>query len=428
VIGAFSKRSASSVIWGLFLLGGSTAVGEQPPKVTVSFSADQTEVIRQGDSFLKRYTGNVVVRFNSREWLTANRAVFDAAANASWLTGSVVVQDSGRVLRADRVTYLFRDHPLAGGTPLILLQGSVVIEDSTRRISALRAEYRQEADNFVAFGEVRAREGANVLNADSVWFVAKTRSFKSRGNVELRDTTKQMTVRSGSYDYNGRDSVALVTASPIFTRGHSDTAITVSADTLALDARRRLASAWGIARIGRGNLHATCDSVAYDDAKGKIGLFGYPHAIHRQPNDTAVSVSRLWGDRITLSLSSMKLRRIEISGSARVTTSEEDSTTAAPPPERWMSGSNIVFEVDDGEVTEATVWGRARSRYEPAQHAREQEGTNEAAGDTIRMSFHRGKVAKVRLKGGVHGVFLQRRNDRESARAGNGVEGPTRAR
>jgi len=67
----------------------------------------------------------------------------------------------------------------------------------------------------------------------------------------------------------------------------------------------------------------------------------------------------------------------------------------------------MVFHVKNDEVREVVVWGQARSRYEPDFEDARESGTNEAAGDTIRVTFRDGKPVRVRLTGGVHGLYVQ---------------------
>jgi len=75
----------------------------------------------------------------------------------------------------------------------------------------------------------------------------------------------------------------------------------------------------------------------------------------------------------------------------------------------------MVFHVEHDEVREVIVWGQARSRYEPDFEDARESGTNEAAGDTIRVAFRDGKPVRVQLAGGVHGLYVQNTTRRTDA-------------
>lgn len=392
-------------------------------EVTVTFTADRTEVNRRDSLFVKRYVGNVVARVNPEVWLTANEATYNGIDHETVLTGTrtaqVTIVDSGRTLRADRITYLFKEHQQAGGRPLVWLRGRVRLEDSSRALDAAVVAYRPEADSITAYGRVRARQAHGFLLADTLLFDAKNRGMMAAGNVRIVDSTEDMSIRAGWYRYEGRDSFAVVAREPMLTKGQGDTAVTVFADSMRLERDRRRAVAWGNVRIERGALKAECDSVAYDERAEQLVLYGTPQATQRTESDSTATVSTLYGDEIMLFLDGTNVRRIEVERSARGVATEVDST-GGPLGEQWIVGRKIVFHIDGERVTEVEVFGQARSRYVPTVAQRQAEGINEASGDTIRISFSGSRMKKVVLLGGVQGVYWPPSDSTRTA----GTEGP----
>ncbi|HQK22633.1 MAG TPA: hypothetical protein PLM66_07040 [Candidatus Latescibacteria bacterium] len=400
---AARTTTLATLFVGLVVCGTS---GAQQGQRAVEFSADRTEMIRRGDRFLKRYTGAVVIRFGPGEWLTADEATYDSDGRNINIAGSVVMQDSGRILRADRVQYLFRDNPRAGGHPLVLLLGRVALVDNARRLNADRAEYRSHVDSLAAFGDVVAKDSSRTVTADTLLLKADGNRFVAMGRVVLEDTVENVTVRAGYYSFDGADSVGVIAREPTLVRGAGDTAVTVRADSMILNVTGKKGSAWGTVRIEKGQMTAECDSLALDDNRGTIALFGRPHAVQKRQEDSTSTVDHLWGDRIMLELEQSKITRILVDGSARTSSTRSDSRGGLGP-ERWATGSQMVFHVEHDEVREVIVWGQARSRYEPDFEDARESGTNEAAGDTIRVAFRDGKPVRVHLAGGVHGLYVQ---------------------
>ncbi len=376
--------------------------------VTVEFSARSTQVVRTDSGFMKRYIGDVVMRVNPDVWLSANQAVFDGIRREAKLSGDVVAVDSGKVLRADRVDYLFEDHSEVDGQPVARLRQNVSIEDSTRRITAFGADYWTEDDSVVAFGIVRASLPGGTLDTDRLLYSANTGNMSAFGKVKLYDSTQGITIRSEQYQWNQRDSVAFVTGRPLLTKGEGDTMVFVEANFMRYDQRSDHAVAWDSVRIDRGGLSAVCDSVVYDNRDEQLTLYGSPQAIQRTSGDTTTTISETTGDRIVLQLDGADVREIQIYGTrtnaARAIATEFDRARTKAG-ERWITGNEIVFHVQDDRVERLEIFGQARSRNAPAPSARASEGTNEASGDTMVITFDDNRIRKVFLRGGVEGLF-----------------------
>ncbi len=394
------RAPAPPIIGGSGIAGGDTA--------TVSFSANRTDVARDDSGFVKRYSGDVVMWMNRDVWLTANNAAYNGIDREARLTGDVTAVDSGRVLRAQSVRYMFADHQATDGRTKAMLRHGVSIQDSTRRITAYAADYWPDQDSVVSFGLVRAYGPGGGLEADSLMYDARSGDLLARGSVVLTDSVRGVTIRAERYEYDGADSVAMVSGQPYLERGEGDTAVMVRASYMRYDQNEGRAAAWENVVIERGALVAHCDSVVFDDGDESLLLQGAPRAVQRTSSDSTMTVSETTGNRIVLELEGNDVRRIVIRGErdeqARAVATET-GRDRRPRGERWISGDEIVFHVRDDQVDRLEIFGRARSRHVPPEEARAEEGINEASGDTMSIAFRDGRMDRVLLRGGVIGYF-----------------------
>jgi len=373
-------------------------------EATVQFSADVTEAVREGDSFIKRYRGNVVMWMNPEVWLRSSYAVYNGMEHMAELGGRVSAVDSGRTLNAQRMMYLFKEHEMAGGRPVVHLIGRVSVSDSAGRVTCLRANYWPESDSVVAYRNVRAEQSGVVIFADTLSYDTRNGDMYAVGNVQIADSTEDITISCGEYQFDGVDSIAVVTRQPVLVKGSGDTSVVVSADSMRLEQKSERAVAWDSVRVVRGNLWAQCDSVSYDSRDELLMLFGAPRAVQRTEGDSGSTESTADGRTMVLYLDGTAVQKIRITGDARAVATEFDSLDQ-PSGERWIAGREITFHVDGEEVTQVDVSGQATSRYLPPPAARTSEGINEASGDSMTITFSGSKMSRVRLKGGVQGIF-----------------------
>ena len=386
----------------------STAVSsDDDGNATVRFRARRTELARdpETDRFVKRYIGDVRFEMNPRVWITAMQAEYDARRHLARLAGNVAAEDSGRTMRADDATYFFREHNESRRSgPVLRLVGHVVLRDSERTLRADRIDYYVERDSAAAFGRVSATHPDGWLKADTVFAQTEARRLAAIGNVEVADTTQDALISSGWYLYSGEDSVGLVARLPRLTMGAGDTAVVVTADSMRLDQRTSRASAWDSVRIRRGGLVATCDAVTYDADAERLDLRGMPRAVHTERSDSTTTESRVSGTDISMLMDGTEVREVIVRGGARGV-AQELGETGRSLGERWIAGDEIVFVLDGDRIRRVDVFGQARSHYVPNEAEREKEGMNRASGDTMSISFRRGRMERVALRGGVMGVF-----------------------
>jgi lipopolysaccharide export system protein LptA len=370
--------------------------------VTIRFSAKRTKAVRDTitNRITKLYEGDVRFERSPQEWARSRTAEYSAYHRMARMDGGVTFMDSGRVMTAPRVTYLFRDHPRAGGRPMMTMDGGVIARDSVRTVRADRVTYLTEGDSIFASGGVGATSDSGFVSADSLVIDARTGAMEGFGSVRIVDSTQNALITGGWF--RSRDSVGVISRSPVLRLGRGDTAVVVRADSMMLDQRSHRAVAWDSVRITRGSLRAGCDSVEYDEKREHLRLFGLPWATQRTTTDTSITDSRLRGTTMTLALKGTTVESIIVEGRAHGIATETDSTGSSAG-ERWIAGKRITFHIRGERVTSIDVQGQARSRYAPADADR--EGTNVASGDTMVIGFRGGRVATVEIRGGVQGVF-----------------------
>jgi lipopolysaccharide export system protein LptA len=393
---------------GLAISAPNSAADDSSEMVTVEFTARSTQVLRSDSGFVKRYSGDVVMTLNPEVWFTADEVTYNGQERSALMSGGVTVVDSGRTLRSETIDYLFEDHPATDGQPVAMLRRSVSIEDSTHEITAYAADYWPDQDSVIAFGVVRARMEGGSVDADTLLYSGRSGNMWASGNVKLVDDAEGITIRSQQYQWLQTDSLALVSGHPLLTKGEGESTVTVRAESMQYDQGNDVAVAWDSVRIRRGGLYAVCDSVIYRSAEEQLVLYGSPRARQRTWNDTTTTVSETTGARMELDLDGTDVTAIRIFGEpgniARAVATEYDSTNTSGA-ERWITGREIVFHIDDDQVDRLEIRGQAQSRHVPAPEFKMTEGINEASGDTMVISFSGNQVESVELRGGVQGTF-----------------------
>ena len=180
-------------------------------------------------------------------------ALFDEEAERVTFSGAVVLEDSTRTIRADRL-----EHELADGTSTAV--GSVVVEEQDWRLQTERVEVHTSGERWSSSGDpVLLEFEGRSLSASRLAFegAAAQASFTATGGgraaaVEFRDGARLLRADSLSYHRDAdrveaRGEVALT--APEF-----DGIATAQRAVLALDSER--AQLWGAPRLVRRRLNA----------------------------------------------------------------------------------------------------------------------------------------------------------------------------
>ena len=367
--------------------------------------------------------------------------------NASWVERSVA--GAGWVLLALRLctvvasTLVLRNansnlNTMIDGELVSTLTGNVVFEYDDVTIRSGYARWRRSREVVDLRDDVKVTRGEQALSCDRMHYDGREETLSARGNVRFRDNAEQVEVSGRRCTYDLRTRHCVLAGDPVFTR--LDTA---AAETLTIKARRmnyddsaKVTTARDEVRITKGQLNARCEEARYYTEREVAML--------RTSPDIAYGEHELRGDSVDLVFRGDTLEAAEVVGNARgfyVERAEGDTTrTYVRGDSIFMAltdagfldsvyvcrnvrsihvsrgdslrgdevtGRNMVLAFGEkGSVRAAQVVGNARSLYYLEEG--EGEGTNEAGGDTLSVWFSKGEAVRLRLSGGVRGVYSPR--------------------
>jgi hypothetical protein len=154
--------------------------------------------------------------------------------------------------------------------------------------------------------------------------------------------------------------------------------------------------------------HITGDSVNLNFTKESLrdaSVVGAAHGIYvdtgtGQTRDT--SYTHIWGDSLYMAVSdSGRLEVIWSVGKASSRTYESGDPATA----NTASGKIMMLGFgNDGAVKKLKIWGNARSTYFVDDAGG--RGCNEVSGDSVAVSFARGKAHYVTLAGSTRGIYF----------------------
>ncbi|MDZ7373163.1 MAG: hypothetical protein ONB23_04265 [candidate division KSB1 bacterium] len=331
--------------------------------------ADQLVGERVASGTLRRLDGNVLFR-QGDAWMRCDRAVQFVEEGRVVFLGDVQFSRGDLLLRADRVTYL-------AGSREEWAEGRVLVEDSVRFLRAEKLHYQEIPEIARASGEVelRHRRTRAVLRADTVVYHRVSGLAEGWGHPRLAQE-----------DSAGR-TVFVLTGRRV--RWFEDS---------------RIFEAIGEVRIEQGSSWATCDTLRYFRSSETAVLRGQPSTWRRWEKVTGQEMEwrfvgdslrqvHVWGrarvtseadtlapgtrrnhvegDTIAVFFAEGEPRRVEVRG--RATGLYYVFERSEPKGANWVLGDEIVLWVRGGRVQSMEVRGvpeAAEGRYYPERIVR----------------------------------------------------------
>jgi len=355
---------------------------------------------------VRELIGNV--RFSQENVrVTCDRALQYLETGKLHLTGNVIVRDDSVELRSPRGVY-HRDQRRAEAFD------SVRLEDGVTRVTARYGEYYIESQRAAFKHNVKVTDTGSVLTSDSLTFLRAERRTIAVGNVSIYNIADNVTITGERFENLARDQFSRMTGDPMLFQldrgpgGRVDTLVVRSRVMESYqDSVRRLVAIDSV-EILRGDLSAVAGYAVFYTAADSILL--------RQSPIVWYGNSQVSGEAVTVYLVERKLNRVLVLGDAFAISQSQF-------PERFdqLTGRTLEMQFTDQELERIRVDDRAISVY----HLYEDSlgnGLNRTSGDRIVMSFAEGKVAEIRIFGGVEGQYvpenLVKGREREHSLAG----------
>jgi len=334
-------------------------------KARITFSADSTSTIRDGESWTKIYSGNVVIKHGDTV-LRSSRAIYSERDQKVELSGDVTIKDSLRTVSSDVAYYFIREKRA-------LLRGNVRLRSGDRGIDASWIDYSRETGDIVAVG-----------------------------NVELFDSAEGIVATGGRVLYNEREQVGELFALPKLTKGDGEEGyqMEITGRTLRVHMKSKEVHAIGDVEITKGSWNAYCDSATYFYDEGRLILRGDPRMVQKSAS-RADGGGELSGDLIEIHLDGYKISELRVEGNAKAksfSTSEGERATSE------VSGNSILMKFRDEEIEEMVVGGNATSIYTVSSSGGKPR-SSWASSDSMYFSIADGRISHVILRGGVVGTY-----------------------
>ncbi|MCK5572938.1 MAG: hypothetical protein KAJ12_09270 [Bacteroidetes bacterium] len=375
----------------LGLLSSSPAI-PQESRVIILENADSLvgRVIDGEDA--RELIGNVRVR-QGNLLITCDRALQFLERGTVHLDGRVVMRDDSVTITAPRAVY-YRDERKAE------VFDSVALFDGRSVLTAQYGRYFMESETAFFHTNVIVEDSVSIVIADSLTYLLPESRALGSGNVAIHSKADDMTIFGGALDHQASGRFSRMTRMPVLVQLDMTDAGTV--DTLVVrsavmesyrDTVRRFVAIDSV-RLFRSGLSAIGERVTFYMDGDSMQLRGSPVIWY---GETQVS-----GDSTDVYLTGQKLRHMKVMGDA-FTMSRSDSNF----PERFdqLAADRLDLLFEDGRLAQVQADSRAISVYHIYEDSLA-NGLNKSSGDRIVMDFSEGRVASLKIIGGVEGQYV----------------------
>ncbi len=198
-------------------------------------------------------------------------------------------------------------------------------------------------------------EQGRTLRGDTLYYDANEGFGRARSNVELIDTTEQMTLKGNFGLYYSEQDNALVTDSALMIQVDGTDTMYVHADTLRsllnpeTEDQSRILKAYHKVKIYRTDIQVMCDSLVYVEADSVFDFFGEP-VLWSEEN-------QLTANQIRVVMANQQLHRMDLTGIAFVA-SQKDSVKFDQ-----MRGKEMIGYFKDNKLVRINVTGNGQTIY-----------------------------------------------------------------
>ncbi|MGB4850523.1 MAG: OstA-like protein [Saprospiraceae bacterium] len=313
------------------------------------------------------------------------------------MSGHVFVDERDRRINSSHLRYL-------ENTGETWITGSPAIySDSTKLIRSPEIFYNEKTNQVSTKGASVIRDGSLVMKMDDSNFDQNTGIGHAIGNVEWRDTLKNIGIRSERIDYSKQNSYLLAygkTRPYFFTLIEADTMF-IAADTLnmltvvdtlnVMDSSRMI-RAYNDVRIFKSNMQGWTDSLVFYEQDSLFTFYGQPVLW----SDT----TQFSADTIEMHLQNNQIKDIILNRKAMIV-SEEFGTYYDQ-----IKGKRIVADFDSSEIKQMWVTGNAESIYYTKDDQSAFIGVNQTICSKMFFEFNKGQIHLLKYYGDNSSTML----------------------
>ncbi|MBI5266153.1 MAG: LPS-assembly protein LptD [candidate division Zixibacteria bacterium] len=324
--------------------------------------------------------------------------------SAAWLIflllcgGSLMAQSGGRRLQlqhADKTEWVpskLQDTTFVVGSVIFQMDDGMVYCDSAIWMQGKRVKLK---------GRVIVDDPDYHLAADSIDYDLLTNKAIAAGSYVEIWSRRDSVFATGIYAFYDRSAgVFVMRRQPTIYLNYPDSAnlIRVDADSIRYDGESHLAEAIGHSIITSKDIRATAGVAQMYTQENRLELEVGPVVSRSQ--------SKISGKAITVLSRDRQLHRIEVHDSARGEFNEPAAEDSTQVDRSIITGKEIVFGFDSGELKTVTCSNQAYSWYLPWDRGKKEGNENSVSGDTIIFEIDHEKLRTVDVEGGAIGRFL----------------------
>lgn len=319
----------------------------------------------------------------------------------------------------------------------LLLDGRVRFTHDSIEFRTQRATWNKNIDRVDCNGNFLFTHPDGYIQAKTGSYQRKTEIATAKGNVEAKDSAGTYAFFGNNLVYDKKKKFLTLTEKPLLYQyqaqkdGKIDTTA-VRAERITFDQNAEFAEAFKNVVITQGTMIVTCDTGYLDKKNSWVSLKGSPKFTMDGYELTGDSIyltvdadkrtlksalvirnakgkqhekgkkgkpdqfTEAEGDTLYAEFAGDKIQSLYVNLNALGTFYEDDFKNYR----NSMEGSRLDLTFLDGKLQGALISGDAQSTYfHIAEKKRQIEGKNEAAGDTIRISFDAGQVKHLTLAG-----------------------------
>jgi lipopolysaccharide export system protein LptA len=409
------RTSFKYTIWLIFLSLPSNIFSQQDDRVIILNRADSLVGKVVNGENIRELIGNVMFS-QGKVVVNCDRAIQNFKTNKIQLTGNVIVRDDSSTLYGKRGIY-------HSNNKVSEAFDGVQIEEGTQKLSADYLKYFIDERKIYFKGNVLVQDTATRLVSDELTYFRTDKKTIAVSNVKISQFKNNMIVYGNYFEnFNKRSYIAnspRVVQIDTSKDGTIDTLIIISNEIYSFQDTVESFLAIDNVIIKRGNVTSESGTALYYTNYDSIILRNKPFIWYDQ---TQVS-----GDSIFIKLQNRKLDKVYVVGNA-FAISRSDSIHRNRFDQ--MSGENITMTFSEDKIQNITVDVTATSLYYLYEKSldesspdkigasrrpsakdssiilRSPNGLNRTTGDQIIISFIDKSVDKIKIIGGVEGVYV----------------------
>jgi lipopolysaccharide export system protein LptA len=331
--------------------------------------------------------GGVLTQEDNR--LTSRRGRFLIDSEIFYFMDSVVIVNPDYTIHTDSLKYDTQ-------TEISYFNGPTEILSEDRYIYCENGWYDTQQDISLVTDHAYLEEEGRILRADTLYYEAQVGFGRAKSQVELIDTTEQMTLKGNFGLYYREQDYAMVTDSALMIQVDGTDTMYVHADTLRslqnpdLEEDSRILKAFYKVKIYRDDIQVMCDSLVYVEADSTFDFFGEP-VLWSDEN-------QLTAEQIKVVMADQQLHRMFLTGVALVV-SQKDSTKFDQ-----MRGKEMTGFFTDNQLSKIMVSGNGQTIY----YAVEEEiiiGANKTECSDLIIYLKDNRIIKVNYMSKPDGTY-----------------------